>query len=55
LAGALVDFLLRRWHRLALASNRICRAAERRLMPGEILLSSIDWDGTRQGSDLRLV
>ena len=24
-------------------------------MPGEILLSSIEWDGTRQGFDLRLI
>lgn len=66
-AGALVDFLpyrfffggqrtmtqdRRRWHRLTVASNRICRAAGTRLMPGEILLTSIDWDGTRQGFDL---
>ena len=54
LAG-LVDFLLRRWHRLTVASSRICRAARWRLMPGEILLTSIEWDGTRQGFDLRLI
>jgi hypothetical protein len=44
--------LRRRWHRLAVASNCIGRAAGRRLMPGEILLTSIEWDGTRQGFDL---
>jgi hypothetical protein len=53
LAGALVDFVhymlffgwqrtitLRRWHRFAVASDRICRAAGR------------SRDGTRQGFDL---
>jgi hypothetical protein len=39
LAG-LVDLLLRGWHRLAVASDRICRAAGR------------SRDGTRQGFDL---
>ena len=49
LAGALVDFL----HYMPFFGWQ--RTITLRRLRSEILLTSIEWDGTRQGFDLRLI